>query len=129
MQVFVINTPSASNAAMTRRSSSSIHGCCLSRCAPAKAGAARMGGGGNAPAPRLPRQPREALEPFDSGFTERLGIRHDVRLGHRHEVARAEIVSDLGLMLDRPLRRLAALAGPQRFFFGRELHWEPMVPV
>jgi hypothetical protein len=41
-----------------------------------------------------------------------------VRLGHRHEVARAEIVSDLDLMLDRPLRRLAALARPQGFFFG-----------
>ena len=43
--------------------------------------------------------------------------------------SRAEIVSDLDLMLDRPLRRLAALARPQRFFFGRELHREPMVPV
>jgi hypothetical protein len=67
---------------------------------------------------RLRWQPREALEPFDSGFTERLGVGHDVRLGHRHEVARAEVAPDLDLMFDRPLRRLAALARPQGFFFG-----------
>src|SRR5262245_15489740 len=45
-----------------------------------------------------------------------------MRLGHPYEVARAEIVSDLDLMLDRPLRRLAALARPQCFFFGCQLH-------
>src|SRR5262252_633462 len=35
---------------------------------------------------------------------------------------RAEIVSDLDLMLDRPLRRPPELAGAQRLFFVRQLH-------
>ena len=46
---------------------------------------------------------------------ERLGVGHDVGLTHRHEIGGAEILSDLDLMLDRPLRGPAELAGPQRF--------------
>src|SRR5262249_20838565 len=85
-------------------------------------GAARICDGGNPYTPLVRRQARQLLEPFDPGFPERLGIGHNVRLAHRDEVARAEIVSDLDLMRDRPLRRLAELARPQRFFFSGEIH-------
>src|SRR5262249_57365450 len=71
----------------------------------------------------------QALEPFDSGFAQRFGIGHDVGLRHRHEVTRAEVVADLDLMLDRPLRRFAALARPQRLFFGREVHSQSPAPI
>ena len=40
-----------------------------------------------------------------------------------HEVARAEIATDLDLVFDRPLCRRAELAGPQRFFLVGQLHF------
>ena len=68
------------------------------------------------------RQARHALEPFDPGDPEQLGVGHDVRLADRNEIAGAEILSDLDLMLDRPLRRRAELAGPHRVFLVGQLH-------
>ena len=56
-------------------------------------GAARIGDGRNAHAPLLGRQRRQALEPFDAGHAERLGVGHDVGLRHRHEIVGAEIVA------------------------------------
>ena len=87
-----------------------------------KIGAARIGDGGNAHPPPVRRQPRQPLEPFDAGFTERLGVGHDVRLRDGYELARAEIVANFDLMLDRPLRRWPALARPHRLLIGREIH-------
>src|SRR5262249_14712907 len=84
--------------------------------------AARIRDGGNPYTPRVRRQPRQPFEPFDAGWPQRLGVGHDVGLGYRDEVARAEIGSDLDLVLDRPLRRAPERAGAQRFFFGREIH-------
>ena len=75
-------------------------------------GAARIGDGRNAHASLLRRQARQVFEPFDPGRAERLGIGHDVGLAHRDEVARAEIASDLDLVLDRPLRRPPERASP-----------------
>src|SRR5215475_11420491 len=85
-------------------------------------GAARIRDGWYPYTPLVRRQPRQPFEPFDAGWPQRLGVGHDVGLGYRDEVGRAEIVSDLDLMLDRPLRRRAELARPQRFFFDREIH-------
>ena len=88
-----------------------------------KVRAARIGDGRNANAPLLRRQARHALQPFDAGRAEQLGVGHDVRLAHRHEVARAEIATDLDLMFDRPLCRRAELAGLQRFFLVGQFHY------
>ena len=119
MQVSVISTPSASNAAMARRSSSSIQGCVLEPMRGREIGAARIRDGRDAHPPLLGRQARHALEPLDAGDAERLGVGHDVGLRHRHEILGAEIVSDLDLMLDRPLRRRAECAGAHRLFLRR----------
>jgi hypothetical protein len=48
-------------------------------------GAARIGDGRNAHPPLLRRQAGHAFEPLDPGHPERLGIGHDVGLGHRHD--------------------------------------------
>ncbi len=66
-------------------------------------GAARIGDGRNPYAALIGGQARPALQPFDAGRPERFGVRHNVGLRDRYEVARAEIAADLDLMPDRPL--------------------------
>ncbi len=87
-----------------------------------KVGAARVGNGGNPHASRGCRQRRQPLEPFDAGLAQRFGVGHHVGRRDRDEVPRAEIVADLDLVLDRPLRRRAELADAQRFLFGGQIH-------
>ena len=77
---------------------------------------------GNAHPPLLGRQAGHAFEPFDPGDAERLGVGHDVGLGHRHEVTGAEITPDPDLMIDRPLQGRAVTAGPHRLFLVGEPH-------
>ena len=91
-----------------------------------KIGAARISDGRNAQPPRLRRQLRHALEPFDAARPQQFGIGHDVGLAHRHEVSGAEIFSDLDLMRDRPLRSRPERARPHRLLFFGELHLESL---
>ena len=63
-----------------------------------------------------------ALQPFDAGHAEQLGVGHDVGLGHRHEILGAEIVADLDLMLDRPLPPRARTRRPASPFFVGQPH-------
>src|SRR3954447_14039038 len=85
-------------------------------------GAARVGDGRNLDAALLRRQLRPALQPFDAGDTQRLGVRHNVSLRHRYEILRAEISPDLDLMLDRPLPQRARRAAPNFLLFVSEAH-------
>src|SRR5437764_15271635 len=87
-----------------------------------KVGAARVGDGRNADTPLLERERGHALEPLDASHAERFGIRHDMGLRHRHEIARTEITTDLDLMLDRPPRGWAELTGSEGFFFLGQFH-------
>ena len=109
MQVFVISTPSASNAAIARRSRSSIHGWCLSRSAAAKSvprGSVMVGirtrrsrrrQRSHRSSHSTPARPSDSVSAMMCAWVD------------RHEVRGAEIVADLDLMLDRPLGRRAEL--------------------
>jgi hypothetical protein len=84
--------------------------------------AARIGDGRNPHLPLLPRERCDSLEPLHPCGTKRLGIRHDVGLGHRNEISGAEIFPDLDLMLDGPLNRRAELARPHCLLLVCEPH-------
>ncbi len=85
-------------------------------------GAARIGDRGNADAPLSFGRRGQSLEPDDAGFTETLGIGHDVGLRHRHEIRSAEEFSHLDLMLQGGLRNRTGLAGQDVLLFVAEFH-------
>ena len=119
MQVLVISTPSASKRGDRAALEVQHPRLLLEPMRSREIGAARIGDGRNAHAPLVGRQLRHAFEPFDAGSAQRLGVGHDVGLRHRHEVAGAQILPDLDLMLDRPLRGRAEFAGAQCLFLVR----------
>ena len=63
---------------------------------------------GNAHAALAFGRAASAFQPAHAGLAEALGVGHDVRLRHRHEIRRAEELADLDLMLRAPA------AGPGR---------------
>jgi hypothetical protein len=83
-------------------------------------GAARVGDGRDAhlPVPGV----GQPLEPHDAGLPQALGVGHDVRLRHRHEVCRAEEFADLDLVLDGGPGHEAHFAGQHRALFLVQLH-------
>ena len=85
-------------------------------------GATRIGDGRNAHPPLTLRERCDSLEPLHTRGAKRLGIGHDVGLGHRNEVSGAEIFPDLDLMLDCPLNGRAELARPHRLLFVCKPH-------
>ncbi len=127
MQVSVISTPSASNAAMARRSRVEHPGLLLELRGVREIGAARIGDGRNANGALLGRQRRPAFQPFDAGSAERFRVGHDVSLADRNEILRAEIIADLDLMLDRPLPQRTELARAHRFFFVVQPHGDGFI--
>ncbi len=84
--------------------------------------AARIGNHRHAHAALVLRAGRHAFEKFDPGLAERLGVGHDVRLRHRHEIGRVEEAPDLQHVLDRPAARSAEFAGKHRPFFVVQVH-------
>ncbi len=107
MQVSVIRMPRRENAATARRSSSSTQPGCFKTEAFAKSvprgsmivGHAHRGAFVG-----------KRLHPLDARFAEALGVGHDVRLRHRHEVRGAEEIADPDLVLDRAPHRVPELA-------------------
>jgi hypothetical protein len=64
----------------------------------------------------------QRLEPGDARLAQALGVGHDVRLRHRHEIGGAEELAHLDLVLERALRRRAVLARQHRSFEIVQLH-------
>jgi hypothetical protein len=62
------------------------------------------------------------FQKLDPGFTQRFGVGHDMRLGHRHQVGRIEKFSDPLHMLDRPAARFAELTIQHGRFFVVQFH-------
>src|SRR3982750_4787972 len=112
MQVSVIVTPSFSNAAIARRSRSSIAAVCPSILALEK----------SVPRGSVIVGTRTLSFRPSAASPEALGVGHDVRLRHRHEVRRAEEFADLDLVLQGLLMDCALFAGEDVLLLAGEPH-------
>src|SRR5262249_11421999 len=85
-------------------------------------GAARVRDGRNSD-PTLPLvRASEAFQVADAGFTETLGVGHDVCLRHRHEVCGAEELADADLVAQGLLRHRPLPARQNLLFLVVQLH-------
>ena len=87
--------------------------------------AARIGDGGHPDPAVLFRHPGDRLQPLDPGFTERLGVRHQVHMRDLDEVPRVEHPSDRHLLAERVAPGRAMRPVEHRLFMRREFHARP----
>ena len=66
------------------------------------------------------------FQPFDTGFTQGLGVGHDMGLAHLDEVFSVKKLPHLELLLDGEPAWLAQITGKHHFLGVGQAHWEYM---